>query len=288
MTSLEFRLHIGAHKTATTHLQNILAANKAYLLEHGIFYLPRIVIRQTGLVKIVNENYSTAGKNKSQTLSWGQLIRPPYEDVKCCILSEENIIGGCVDLLESLYPTVERRLLPWSDLANNGNTKLYIAIRDYASILTSAYSQALRDGSKVLPFSVYLETWLRNKPSWYALINKVRSLFAETEITVWTFERYIVDYAQVASCVSGVEIPKTDIAIPDKTKSLSADAIRRIEGISPSADWKTRMQMIREIDESDKSSERFDPLSVGERSELQGRYLIDVENIKKMDVKLLS
>jgi hypothetical protein len=284
MTSLEFRLHIGAHKTATTHLQNILAANKAYLLEHGIFYVPRIVIRQTGLVKIVNENYSTAG----QTLSWGQLIRAPNEDVKCCVLSEENIIGGCADLLEFLYPNVERRLLPWSHLANNRNTKLYIAIRDYASILTSAYSQALRDGSKVPPFSAHLKTWLSDKPSWCALINKMRSLFAETEITVWTFERYIADYARVASSVCGLTLPKTDIAIPDKTKSLSADAIRRIESISPSADWQTRMKMIEEIATSDQSSDKFDPLSASERSELQGRYSTDVDNISEMDVKLLS
>jgi hypothetical protein len=283
MTSLEFRLHIGAHKTATTHLQNILAANKAYLLEHGIFYVPRIVIRQTGLVKIVNENYSTAG----QTLSWGQLIRAPNEDVKCCVLSEENIIGGCADLLEFLYQNVERRLLPWSHLANNRNTKLYIAIRDYANILISAYSQALRDGSKIPLFSAHLKTWLSDKPSWCALINKIRSSFAETEITVWTFERYIADYARVASSVCGLTLPRTDIAIPEKTKSLSADAIRRIENISPSADWKTRMQMIQEIGETDKSSEKFDPLSVGEKSELQGRYLNDVENINKMDVKLL-
>jgi len=284
MSSLEFRLHIGAHKTATTHLQNILAANKAYLLEHGIFYIPRIVIRQTGLVKIVNENYSTVG----QTFSWGQWIRAPNEDVKRCVLSEENIIGGCVDLLEFLYPNVERHLLPWSHLANNRNTKLYIAIRDYASILTSAYSQALRDGSKVPPFSVHLKTWLNDKPSWCALVNKVRSLFAEAEITVWTFERYIADYAQVASSVCGLTLPITDIAIPDKTRSLSADAIRRIESINPSADWQARRKMIEEIAESDQSSERFNPLSVDEKNELKSRYSADVENISAMDVKLLS
>jgi len=92
----------------------------------------------------------------------------------------------------------------------------------------------------------------------------------------------------VASSVCGLTLPITDIAIPDKTRSLSADAIRRIESINPSADWQARRKMIEEIAESDQSSERFNPLSVDEKNELKSRYSADVENISAMDVKLLS
>ena len=33
-------LHLGAHKTATTYIQQILATNKNTLLENGVLYLP--------------------------------------------------------------------------------------------------------------------------------------------------------------------------------------------------------------------------------------------------------
>src|SRR6266404_5483581 len=54
MAPAELRLHIGAHKTATTHLQDILAANRTYFIGNNILYLPRLFVRQMRLIKTFN------------------------------------------------------------------------------------------------------------------------------------------------------------------------------------------------------------------------------------------
>ena len=53
----ELRLHIGAHKTATTHLQDSLAAQSGKILAGGLVYLSRGFVRRFGLVQSIIENH---------------------------------------------------------------------------------------------------------------------------------------------------------------------------------------------------------------------------------------
>jgi hypothetical protein len=284
----ELHLHIGAHKTATTHLQDILAANRTYLLDRGILYLPRILVRQMGLVQAVNSNYLKAEKAPALAPSLEKIIRLQKPGTKRLIVSEENILGGCIDLLDCLYPTINERLLPWSTIPNQDNITLYISIRNHVDILPSAYSQALRDGSKTLRFDVYLNKWLHDKPSWHTLINEMRSVFPLAKIVVWTFEKYIKENAEIIARICGARLPKIDMRIPEATKSLSNDAVVSIQDIDPGLDWTARTKMMREIIEADKSVDKFNPLSIAERNELHQNYLSDVETIKKMGVEFLG
>jgi len=288
MPSAELRFHIGAHKTATTHLQDILAANRTYLLGNNILYLPRLFVRQMKLIQAVNNNYGNGGKRETQATSLETLIRLETKHAKRIVVSEENILGGCVDLLDCLYPKANKRLLPLSAIANRKYATIYISIRDHANILPSAFSETLRDGSTTLPFEAYRKKWLDDKPSWHVLVKEVRSLFSLATLVVWTFEKYVDDNTEILTRLTGIDLPKIDLAIPDATKSLSNDAAVRIQGINPNLDWPIRKQLIREIIESDKSVDKFNPLSIAEKSELRNHYEYDVGVIKKMDVEFLE
>ena len=288
MAPADLRLHIGAHKTATTHLQDILAANRTYLLDRDILYLPRMRVRQIRLIQAINDNYWNTKNATTQIASLETLIRPKTRYTKRIIVSEENILGGCIDLIDCLYPTANNQLLPWSAITDQDNTTIYLSIRDYTSILPSAFSQALRDGSKALPFEVYLQKWLHKKPSWHALVTKIKTLFPLTKIVVWTFEKYIQDNAEIVNRLSGINLPKVDVRIPKSTQSLTKDAVARIQGIDPDLDLPARMKLIREIMEKYESIDIFDPLSLAEKKELHDNYVADIEIVKKMDIEYLG
>ena len=50
-----WRIHIGAHKTATTHLQQTLAAIRPRLVEQGIDPIPLAALRASGLARMLIE-----------------------------------------------------------------------------------------------------------------------------------------------------------------------------------------------------------------------------------------
>ena len=50
-----WRIHIGAHKTATTHLQQTLAAIRPRLVEQGIDPIPLAALRASGFARMLIE-----------------------------------------------------------------------------------------------------------------------------------------------------------------------------------------------------------------------------------------
>lgn len=279
----ELRLHIGAHKTATTHIQNILSANRESLARVGIDYFPRDLVRNARLVKIVHNNYWQAQEIGKPSFSLEEILVLPVGHLGKILISEENIIGRSINMLEGLYPQIKRALLPWSAITDQHTTKIYLSIRSFADILPSAYSQVLRDGARVLPFDAYRDFWISSKPKWSHLIEEIRHVFPLSELKVWTFERYVEKSAEIINEVCGVgRLSSIDLEVPSETKTLSTSAVLKIGEIDPSIDGRRRRQAIDSIVRADKGGEKFCPLSSTQRRELNDQYLQDIEVIKNL------
>ncbi len=50
-----WRIHIGAHKTATTHVQEILTLMRPQLVARGIDFIDNHTVRRSGLAKALSE-----------------------------------------------------------------------------------------------------------------------------------------------------------------------------------------------------------------------------------------
>ena len=90
-------LHLGAHKTATTYIQRILATNKDTLLENGVFYLPLAQTRAKLSKQIMG--LSRKGRRSADLVSHRQAILDELsgkglERCHTVLISDENLLGS--------------------------------------------------------------------------------------------------------------------------------------------------------------------------------------------------
>lgn len=284
----ELRLHIGAHKTATTHLQDSLAAQSGQILKGGLVYLSRGFVRSRKLVGGVNDNHLRRAGGGRGFRSLDDVFVLPEGHPRRILISEEDILGMSTDLLDGLYPRAIRRLEPWAAVMGRARPHIFLSIRNYADILPSAYSQALRDGAIPHAMTAYRAHWLGRKPNWIELINAVKAAFGEPAITVWSLDVYRHSPAAVRKAVTGLELPGELETAPEGTMRLSATAVGRIERLGPLRGHAARLQAIREILTTDQGSAPFDPLPPEEKRFHTERYHRDIDAIRRMPVEFLG
>lgn len=280
MTSIH--IHIGAHKTATTHLQDMLASHAQYLSQAGINYVDRESFRRGNILRKINSSWESTNSCSASHPTISAMLGYPDSARTRHVISEENILGYSPELLAGLYPSRTRRLMPWKRLLNGSEYRIFISIRSYADILPSAYSQALRSGFKVSQFSAIREFWLSRKPSWYDLVTDVRSLFPEYPITVWTFDYYIRNPLAIAAALVGVPFAPNIPPIPISTRRLSFSAVERILGLPDDLSFQERREAAKRIVAEHRLGE-FDPLSKAEKDTLTYRYELDLDRISGLD-----
>jgi hypothetical protein len=284
----ELRLHIGAHKTATTDLQDNLAAQSGIILQGGLVYLSRGFVRKSGLLRGMHDNYRRLALGRSGFRSLDEVVVLPEGHPRRLLISEENILGLSTDLLEGLYPRARTQLEPWAAALGSTRLQIYLSIRNYAEILPSAYSQALRDGAVPHAMTSYRTHWLGRKPSWIDLIKAIQAVFGATPLTVWSIDFYAHSASAVRKALTGLDLPGQSASRSDETRRLTADAVRRIEDLGRSLSGPARAQAIHNIVTSDTSRILFDPLPAEEKAFHSERYSKDIEVIKKMPLQYLG
>lgn len=186
---MTFHLHIGAHKTATTHLQATLIKHRDALADAGVqFERPddiRSVIgpgRRAAAQMGPIPSFRRAGASR-------RLARLDQGRDRL-VLSDENSLGLCPELFqrELLYPTAYRRLTVWRRLAAQRETVVYLCVRNYAAFFSSAYVQTIRKKSIIAPDADSLVAMTRMPRRWGDVIHDVRRALPDARLKVWAFE----------------------------------------------------------------------------------------------------
>ena len=126
----DIRLYLGAHKTATTHLQGILLANREELLTNGVSISAPQDIRKDWLPKFFKycrNSHETLESDFKKTLA---SIKP---NEGRWILTEENIVGVSNELAThpGIYPAVGHRLKMLKKLFPGDELTLFFSIRSF-------------------------------------------------------------------------------------------------------------------------------------------------------------
>lgn len=184
-------LHVGAHKTATTHLQQAIRAQRRALLAQGVgFFGPphfrshrfpfREVMAWRGAPEALRARHAPGLVGRHARLSR-------------LVLSEENILGGAHDdeMFEQgrFYPRAGARLARFMAAAGAERVTLFLAVRDPASFLLSAYSQKLLSGSP-LAFDSFIGALAPVRLSWLELLARLLAVPGVAHCVVWRFEDY--------------------------------------------------------------------------------------------------
>jgi hypothetical protein len=205
MTDTRIVLHIGAHKTATTHLQRSILAARAPLAAQGVqvYGPPQLRGEHMTLLRRFDLPGSKDGPGDPQGMFVDML-----NDGHRIVFSEENLIGSLLTrygkMAEPIYPDAPLRI---GDLASKVAPKgidVCLGIRQPTHFLSSAYGQHLMSGG-TLPLKKFL--W-KNPPrivDWAHLIKRLRETVGVRSLTVWKYEEYREVFDQITQTMLGTD-----------------------------------------------------------------------------------
>ena len=170
-------IHLGFHKTASTHFQSMikhLSANN----KKAINYMSPAEIRGKTFIENINNKNLSGVLNKIK------------KDDRNVFISDENLSGHTADIFheDRLYENITRRLKFLKICFDkNDDIEIRIFIRNMATFLPSIYCEALL-WTKFRPFSsVYQNNFYQ---SWIPVIKDLKDFWPEAKITIAKYEEY--------------------------------------------------------------------------------------------------
>lgn len=208
-SGLRIIVHIGAHKTASTHLQMAMRRAGERLKGRGVAYFGPGALRRHGLGV---PEYLSAGSedpDHAERIRTG-LARRPDQPCDRLVLSDENLLGNAhnVELIHTarLYPRGPARLARLAPLLPAGQVVLALAIRNPAAFLVSAYAQRLMSG-RLQTYSDYTQGLDPARLSWADLIERVQAALPGAACHVWRYEDYPANAPEVLRILLGEAAP---------------------------------------------------------------------------------
>lgn len=207
-------LHIGAHKTATTHLQRSLERQQREIRERGIACLIARKIRRPDRIFAPLFRPEGSTQRKAKAL---ERFREQIKGATKLVMSEENISGSFRDGVENyrhgMYPHATERISFFLTKADLNNVTLMMSLRDPAAFLSSAYSEMLRSG-RWMTFEHFVEKVDFSRPAWLPQIQGLTGLNRVRRIIVWRYEDYHDIFDQIIVALLGPEFRETLLPTP--------------------------------------------------------------------------
>jgi hypothetical protein len=185
---MQIILHIGAHKTASTHLQMAMARGRGALAGQGVAYFGPDELRRRGLG--VPEYLSAEAEDTAHGERIHAALAAPCARL---VLSDENLLGNAhnVELIRTarLYDRAAARLARLAPLLPPGQVALALGIRNPAGFLTSAYAQRLMSG-RMQSYADYTQGLDPARLRWTDLVERLQTALPQAVSHVWRYEDY--------------------------------------------------------------------------------------------------
>lgn len=289
----EVHLHLGAHKTATTFIQDALKSNNPLLLAKGVLYLPLQEMRSKnadngkGLTsRIIALSQANRQRGQIQELRQDVLEDFGPERLKKChtvLISEENL---------SLYLSGYTNGRPFSDLSQRlmhlreeigPKLKVFFSIRDYPDFISSVYVEILRH-HQFLSFNDFLISLYQDLPNlWLDAYHNLVQLFGEENVTMWDFEDTVKNPQAILSMLTG-GVQNLDISSKPSRQSLSQKAVEFIRDFSKLPGESVAAQALAKVANRlhplSKMNSKFDPWTPREKRILREHYNNEKKSIR--------
>jgi hypothetical protein len=186
---MKLHVHVGVHKTATTYLQGLFTKNKRSLNRAGVgamalgqfrpFFTRNLMQHRVGEFRIEHhlDKFFEGGAP---------------DDVRGLILSDENLIGLCNDLIATgkAYQRAEPRLERARGLLAGHQVTLFMAIRSYDDFTASAYCEAMRHTQQFATFDSFRARFDLETLRWPKLIRRLQAALKPADVKIWRFEDF--------------------------------------------------------------------------------------------------
>jgi hypothetical protein len=279
----ELRLHLGAHKTATTHLQQILGGRRAALAAGGLVFVPPTAFRPA-LGKARRWRAGAAPRLAAELQAFAGAA-------EVLAISDENLIGDTRDAVALRpYPDLEKRLAVLADLAAGAAVHVFFAIRSFDRLWPSAFAEALRHHRMPARRLAALEARaLADPPSWLEPIERIRAAFPGARLTVWRYEDHRAHWRALARAFLGRNPgPLRDLRPPHWTVSPNAAAVRAATGFALPLPRRLHRHRIRKLYVTNpaEQGEPFAPFCAEAVRRLGERYAADLAALRAQGLLL--
>jgi len=284
---INLKLYIGAHKTATTHINNLLDSSRSVLVANGIKLSLPNEVRCEWLPNFFNflstKNPRALEKIKS--------LSPTLET---WILCEENISGLTQDFSrrEGIYPSLKRRMEAIKAFYPEVNIEVFFSIRSYDLFYGSAYLEAVRcDGYS--PFMKFYDEDRFKNNSWVTVADSLSKVFSEEKITLWCYEDFSSVLLQVIEKITGLNSEISNQIITDygnsiTRPSMSKRALTHLACLSSAPISIQKKSIEKLIDKYPANAENgyFRAFDKQKSTLLKKKYVEDIETIKNLYPKI--
>ena len=283
-----WRIHLGAHKTATTHLQQALVAARPGLRTQGVDFIPLRKLREAGLPAILSQLIDAEADRPGRRRALAGALRPLRGKAETVAFSEENLIGLSAHLLRgpNPYPGAGKMVRWLGQLGAGGaEVKLFFAIRSFDALAPSAYAESMRRRHLPGGFDAVRKLMAETPPSWVGLIDRLRKAAPKAELRVWLYEDYAAHARELATLFLGVDPGELDVSRrPQGTATPSAAAVAEAEALPRGLSKEDRAARSAEIYARLPASgpeTKFNPFTDEERARLRARYAQDLDEIER-------
>ncbi|MGY3437092.1 MULTISPECIES: hypothetical protein [unclassified Marinovum] len=275
---------IGAHKTASTHLQRALVAQRAVLAEagHGVIGPMPIggdILPLSGLL------HGRADPALLALAAEGFLHKHvgAAEDV---LLLNENILSASLapDMAfkdNQLYKFAPGRVKRVLALFPDHDIRIGLAIRNPAGFLVSAWQEHMK-GHAFQPFRSYLGQADVAELSWLKLVKSLRQAIGDREIFLWRYEDYPAVVPNVMRHCLGAAGERIELTQSAANPGFSADALAYLEKIGQVTPDTSAEALCRFPKGPDHPP--FQPWSEAETTAMSERYAQDVRQIEAKEL----
>ena len=277
-------LHIGAHKTATTHLQMALQSARPALSAQGVAFYGPTQLRKDGqfLPERLGLPFAKVQSSVDAKAEWQSMVG----DAKRVVLSEENFVGVLnrkgAQLVTPLYSNAVERIAALASVTAPEGIDVFLSIRAPATFLNSAYSQILMSGGQVRP-----EIFKAKNPlptvDWVKYINRLTHIQSLRSLTVWPYEDYAAHFLKIVSLMVGSGPAKSvNWESEWAHRSLSARAVAEIMELDQTERSTRKAKLIKSKFPVSESFAQFDVFSGEDHARSGVLYADQIRAIEQM------
>lgn len=300
-------LHGGFHKTATSHIQSMMARNAKMLERTGVQYVHHRDTRKRLTVPVQCNVYNSLGMDWDPKISdeelremTGAFLAELYaENPKRLILSDENMAGHCGHCVKRgvLYRWRRRLLEVFAEQFDGSVDEVHLGLRNYADFFASAYVEYLRSvtGQWFVDERMMRRQVLENMPSWHNILKSVVTLFPGARVYVWRYEdfrqmdqRILANLSGPGVDISQMQEPKDRNKRPTASGRAVAELLQLIHKDGADAVLEQRVALQEKYPRGPDYGS-YDPWTSAERAHLTRMYDRDIEEIRaNPDITLIE
>ncbi|MEA2047497.1 MAG: hypothetical protein U9O64_03520 [Campylobacterota bacterium] len=283
---MTIKLYIGAHKTATTHIQSVLEANEELLMKNSIRVSTPNRLRPKWIQLFMEYCHHNRVSNKEELLALSP-TRGTW------IFSEENFVGNSYELSQAstLYPNILMRLKCFVALYPKAKIELYFSIRSYETFYRSTYLEVVRNRG-YLPFNHYYKETLFQSKSWVNVIEMFSQVIPQENITLWCYEEIHHLMPEIINLMTELNNAKKLIKnypIIKTRESLSQKSLEVLASLSSAMSQEESKKIVEVINNKYPLSDKypkFIAFDTEKAEQFRIKYQQDIVNIKNRYPKI--